>query len=57
MATLIMAPTFSSFTAKTNNIKYRNTMPVRAMRIEKPLEDLYHVRVERNVLQNRKYAK
>ncbi|KAM7498340.1 hypothetical protein LguiA_022754 [Lonicera macranthoides] len=60
MASLLMAPSLSSFTSKISSMKYRNSRTtlnqcggIRAMRIEKPLEDLYHVRVERNVSQKR----
>ncbi|KAK3022358.1 hypothetical protein RJ639_045309 [Escallonia herrerae] len=60
MAGMIMAPTLSCFSAAKSsreNINSHSTLGrcrgIRAMRIEKPLEDLYHVRVERNVSQKR----
>ncbi|CAK9139619.1 unnamed protein product [Ilex paraguariensis] len=59
MVSVIMAPTWTSFPNSCNreNRKLHSTLEkgntVRAMRIEKPLEELYRVRVERNVSQER----
>ncbi|PQQ04839.1 uncharacterized protein Pyn_35183 [Prunus yedoensis var. nudiflora] len=58
MASVIMAPTFSSISVNrtggdfskwgSTNRQHRG-MKLKAMRIEKPLEELYQVRVERKV--------
>ncbi|KAM1010241.1 hypothetical protein ACFX2C_045740 [Malus domestica] len=62
MASVIMAPTFSSLSVSRNGRDWSersgaNTQPrvmkVKAMRVEKPLEELYQVRVERKVSQER----
>ncbi|TQD79292.1 hypothetical protein C1H46_035129 [Malus baccata] len=62
MASVIMAPTFSSLSVGRNGRDWSkrsgaNTQPramkVKAMRVEKPLEELYQVRVERKVSQER----
>ena len=60
MASVFMAPTFSSFSTKTSikECKKSHSIPgkhhtIKAMRIEKPLEELYNVRVERKVSQER----
>ncbi|KAM1666502.1 hypothetical protein ACFX1X_046127 [Malus domestica] len=62
MASVIMAPTFSSLSVSRNGRdwsersganKQPRSMKVKAMRIEKPLEELYQVRVERKVSQER----
>ena len=56
MASLIMTPTFSSFSinSKSRDFRKLNTNigrshGIKAMRIEKPLEELYNVSVERKV--------
>uniref|UniRef100_A0A5B6YPT7 (S)-ureidoglycine aminohydrolase cupin domain-containing protein n=1 Tax=Davidia involucrata TaxID=16924 RepID=A0A5B6YPT7_DAVIN len=60
MASVIMAPTFSSFSTKRSDREYKKSRSipghchgVKAMRIEKPLEELYNVRVERKVSRER----
>lgn len=59
MASVFMAPLLSSFSAKRGSRETRSYTTVgqchgiKAMRTEKPLEELYHVRVERNVSQKR----
>ncbi|KAM0958879.1 hypothetical protein EV1_023920 [Malus domestica] len=62
MASVIMAPTFCSISVRrsgkdwsersSTNGQHRG-MKLKAMRIEKPLEELYQVRVERKVSQER----
>ncbi|CAL9013703.1 unnamed protein product [Prunus brigantina] len=58
MASVIMAPTFSSISVNrtggdcnkwSSTNRQRRGMKLKAMRIEKPLEELYQVRVERKV--------
>ncbi|XP_008229997.1 PREDICTED: uncharacterized protein LOC103329323 [Prunus mume] len=58
MASVIMAPTFSSISVNrtggdcnkwSSTNRQRRGMKLNAMRIEKPLEELYQVRVERKV--------
>ncbi|XP_057505994.1 uncharacterized protein LOC130789287 [Actinidia eriantha] len=56
MACVFMAPTFSSFSTKRSikECKKSHSIPgkhhtVKAMRVEKPFEELYNVRVERKV--------
>ncbi|XAR55344.1 hypothetical protein NMG60_11035395 [Bertholletia excelsa] len=57
MACLIMAPTFGCFLTKRSGNGYKKsnassatTYPgIKAMRMQKPLEELYNVRVERKV--------
>ncbi|KAK9285020.1 hypothetical protein L1049_024202 [Liquidambar formosana] len=56
MASMIMAPTFSSFTinrgsrwCRKSNSALGQCHVIKAMRIEKPMEELYNVRVERKV--------
>ncbi|ONI18387.1 hypothetical protein PRUPE_3G212500 [Prunus persica] len=58
MASVIMAPTFSSISVNrtggdcskwSSTNRHRRGMKLKAMRIEKPLEELYQVRVERKV--------
>ncbi|PSS05943.1 CTP synthase [Actinidia chinensis var. chinensis] len=60
MASLFITPIFSSLSAKTSikECKKSHSIPgkhhtINAMRIEKPLEELYNVRVERKVSQER----
>ncbi|XP_009365090.2 uncharacterized protein LOC103954963 [Pyrus x bretschneideri] len=62
MASVIMAPTFSSLSVSRSGRDWSERssanaqprgMKVKAMRIEKPLEELYQVRVERRVSQER----
>ncbi|XP_059661109.1 uncharacterized protein LOC132307392 [Cornus florida] len=56
MASVITSPTFSSFSAKRSSRDCRKPRSslgqchgIKAMEIEKPLEELYNVRVERKV--------
>ncbi|KAL6287318.1 hypothetical protein ACE6H2_011708 [Prunus campanulata] len=58
MASVIMAPTFRSISVNrtggdcskwSSTNRQRRGMKLKAMRIEKPLEELYQVRVERKV--------
>ncbi|XP_052179057.1 uncharacterized protein LOC127792566 [Diospyros lotus] len=56
MASLIMAPTFSSFATKNRSKDCKKSYRrggmchgIKAMKMEKPLEELYSVRVERRV--------
>lgn len=56
MASLIMATSFpGSITSckKTNNLSVQRAFRVTSMQIEKPLEELYNVKVERKVSQKR----
>lgn len=60
MASLIAAPTMASFHVNMGSKNYtklnstiKGSHKIRAMRIEKPLEELYNVRVERKVSEER----
>ncbi|XP_060190253.1 uncharacterized protein LOC132619336 [Lycium barbarum] len=60
MASLIIMPALSHLSTNTSSIQRRNFCAtsrrcrgVRALMTEKPLEDLYHVRVERDVTKDR----
>lgn len=57
MASFVINPTLSSFNTincrNPNHKSSRRSLGVRAMRIEKPMEELYNVRVERNVSKER----
>ncbi|MCD7461311.1 hypothetical protein HAX54_045867 [Datura stramonium] len=60
MASLITMPALSHLSTNTSSLERRNfcassrrCQGVRAMLTEKPLEELYHVRVERNVTKDR----
>ncbi|KAF3666353.1 hypothetical protein CQW23_17129 [Capsicum baccatum] len=60
MASLIAMPALSHLSTSTSCLERRNLCAssrrfqgVRAMMTEKPLEELYHVRVERNVAKDR----
>ncbi|OWM75396.1 uncharacterized protein LOC116193752 [Punica granatum] len=60
MASIISAPSFISTSQRRNSKVYRQVAgcirrspAIQAMRVEKPLEELYNVRVERKVSQQR----
>ncbi|KAL7002907.1 hypothetical protein U1Q18_004068 [Sarracenia purpurea var. burkii] len=49
MASVFMAPTFGSFSTQRCIKTPKKGRFIKALRIEKPLEELYNVRVERKV--------
>lgn len=60
MATVTMTPLWSSFSMKSCSREHKSSgscprpcQSIKAMRVEKPLEELYNVRVERNLSKER----